>query len=59
MLFRSRELGLTVVTFTANPLAAEYADRVFLLSNAQIAGELIDPTLDSIFNALQAVHGEV
>lgn len=54
-----RELGLTVVTFTANPLAAEYADRVFLLSNAQIAGELIDPTLDSIFNALQAVHGEV
>lgn len=54
-----RELGLTVVTFTSNPLAAAYADRVYLLSDARIAGELDDPTLDSIFHALQAVHGEV
>ncbi len=54
-----RELGLTVVTFSGNPLAAEYADRVFLLSNARIEAELVTPTLDSIFTALQAVHGEV
>lgn len=54
-----RELDITVVTFTTNPLAAQYADRVLLLSNAHIAGELIEPTLDSIFIALQAVHGEV
>lgn len=54
-----RELDLTVVMFTTNPVAAQYADHVFLLSNAKVAGELVNPTLDSIFNALQAVHGEV
>ncbi|VEI13823.1 ABC transporter ATP-binding protein [Trueperella bialowiezensis] len=54
-----RELGMTVVTFTANALAAQYADRVFILASGKNAGELTDPTLDAIFNALQAIHGEV
>lgn len=49
-----RELGQTVVMVTHDPTAAAYADRVVLLADGRIAGDLIRPTRETITDAL---HG--
>jgi putative ABC transport system ATP-binding protein len=47
-----RELGQTVVMVTHDPVAASYADRVVLLADGRIAGEVHDPTTESVLAAL-------
>jgi putative ABC transport system ATP-binding protein len=48
-----RELGQTVVMVTHDPGAAAYADRVVLLADGTVAGEVERPTLGSVAEALQ------
>ena len=40
--------GQTVVMVTHDPVAAAYADRVVFLADGRIAGELRDPTAQSV-----------
>jgi putative ABC transport system ATP-binding protein len=50
-----RELGQTIVMVTHDPGAAAYADRVVLLADGRIAGELDNPSITSITDALQGL----
>ena len=50
-----RELGQTVVMVTHDPRAASYADRVLLLADGRLAGELLDPTEDSVLAAMKGL----
>ena len=52
-----RETGQTVVMVTHDPVAAAYADRVVLLADGRLAGELIDPTAESVLDALRGLGG--
>ncbi|MDT7784623.1 MAG: putative transport system ATP-binding protein, partial [Pseudonocardiales bacterium] len=47
-----RELGQTVIMVTHDPVAASYADRVVLLADGRLAGEIHQPTTESVVNAL-------
>ncbi|GAB3308654.1 ATP-binding cassette domain-containing protein [Epidermidibacterium keratini] len=49
----SREAGQTIVMVTHDPIAASYADRVVLLRDGRIAGELDNPTADSVIDAMR------
>ena len=53
-----RELGQTVVMVTHDPTAAAYADRVVLLADGRVAGEITDPTPESVLTGLDALRGE-
>jgi putative ABC transport system ATP-binding protein len=50
-----RELGQTIVMVTHDPGAAAYADRVVLLADGVLAGELITPTAEAILDALRGL----
>ncbi|GAB4082130.1 ABC transporter ATP-binding protein [Modestobacter muralis] len=50
-----RETCQTVVMVTHDPVAAAYADRVVLLADGHLAGEVNQPTTDSIINALRGL----
>jgi len=50
-----RELGQTVVMVTHDPNAASYADRVVLLADGRVVGELADPTADRVLDALRTL----
>ncbi|MCH8614212.1 ABC transporter ATP-binding protein [Arsenicicoccus dermatophilus] len=50
-----RELGQTVVMVTHDPSAATYADRVLLLADGRLAGELREPTADDVLGALRGL----
>ena len=50
-----REGGQTVVMVTHDPFAASYADRVVLLADGRLAGELHQPTADSVLAALRTL----
>ncbi|WP_448072891.1 ABC transporter ATP-binding protein [Georgenia yuyongxinii] len=52
-----RELGQTVVMVTHDPNAAAYADRVVLLADGRIAGEVSDPTPEAVLAGLDALRG--
>ncbi len=47
------EFGQTVVMVTHDPVAASFADRVVLLADGGIAGEISDPTQDSVLDRLR------
>ncbi|WP_127128565.1 ABC transporter ATP-binding protein [Georgenia sp. SYP-B2076] len=51
-----RELGQTVVMVTHDAGAAAYADRVVLLADGRIAGEISDPTPESVLAGLDALR---
>ena len=51
-----RELGQTVIMVTHDPVAASYADRVVLLSDGKIAGNIDNPTPDSVLAGLDALR---
>ncbi len=51
-----RELGRTVLMVTHDPAAASYADRVVLLADGQLAGQLDDPTPESVLAGLDALR---
>jgi len=48
----SQELGQTIIMVTHDPVAASYADRVVLMSDGHLMGELENPTADSVLTAL-------
>lgn len=48
-----RETGQTVVMVTHDPVAASYSDRVVLLADGRLAGEIAQPTADSVLDALR------
>ena len=52
-----RETGQTVVMVTHDPAAAAYADRVVLLADGRLAGEVCAPTVESITAALHVLEG--
>jgi putative ABC transport system ATP-binding protein len=51
-----RELGRTVVMVTHDPSAAAYADRVLLIADGRIAGDIADPTPESVLTGLDALR---
>jgi putative ABC transport system ATP-binding protein len=48
-----REVGQTVVMVTHDPVAASYADRVVLLADGHLAGDIDGPTPDSVIGAMR------
>lgn len=48
----SRELGQSIIMVTHDPLAASYADRVVLMNDGALVGELAAPTPDTVIAAL-------
>ncbi|MDU0292579.1 ABC transporter ATP-binding protein [Saccharothrix longispora] len=48
-----RKLGQTVIMVTHDPVAASYADRVVLLADGRLAGDIANPTADSVLAALK------
>ncbi|NED98800.1 ABC transporter ATP-binding protein [Phytoactinopolyspora halotolerans] len=52
----ARELGQTVVMVTHDPVAASYAQRVVLLADGGLAGEIIDPTAERVMTALDQLR---
>lgn len=58
----ARELTQTVVMVTHDPVAASYADRVIMLADGRIAGDIASPTEDDVIEALRRLShqdGEV
>ena len=51
-----RELGRTVIMVTHDPSAAAYADRVVLLADGRVAGDISDPTPESVLAGLDALR---
>lgn len=51
-----RELGRTVIMVTHDPSAAAYADRVVLLADGRIAGDITEPTPESVLAGLDALR---
>jgi len=47
--------GQTVIMVTHDAVAAAYSDRVVLLGDGRLAGELHPPTVDSVLSALHGV----
>jgi putative ABC transport system ATP-binding protein len=52
-----RDLGQTVVMVTHDPNAAAHADRVVLLGDGRLVGELAAPTADRVLDALRRLGG--
>ncbi|MCU1406065.1 MAG: transporter [Glaciihabitans sp.] len=50
------ELGQTVIMVTHDPVAASYSDRVLMLSDGKLAGELAYPSVDRVIGALHKVE---
>ena len=48
-----RELGQTIVMVTHDPLAASYAERVVFLADGQFRGELVNPSVAQLLDALK------
>ncbi|WP_028264672.1 ABC transporter ATP-binding protein [Arthrobacter sp. MA-N2] len=48
----SKELGQSIIMVTHDPVAASYADRVVLMNDGGLVGELLDPTAESVLSAL-------
>ncbi|WP_349828596.1 ABC transporter ATP-binding protein [Brevibacterium litoralis] len=48
----TQEFGQTIIMVTHDPVAATYADRVVLLRDGRLAGEITEPTRDSVVTAL-------
>ena len=51
------ELGQTIVMVTHDPVAAGYADRVLLLADGRLAGDVADPTADTVLDHLKQLGG--
>ncbi len=51
-----RELGRTVIMVTHDPVAASYAERVVLIADGLLAGEISDPTPEAVAAGLDALR---
>ncbi len=43
----SREMGQSIIMVTHDPVAASYADRVVLMNDGELVGQLENPTAES------------
>jgi putative ABC transport system ATP-binding protein len=50
-----KELGQSVVMVTHDPRGAAYADRVVFLADGSLAGELLNPTQDSVLERMRTM----
>jgi putative ABC transport system ATP-binding protein len=50
-----REFGQTIILVTHDPVAASYAERVVFLADGQVHGELLNPSVAQLLDALK-VH---
>jgi putative ABC transport system ATP-binding protein len=48
-----RELGQTVVMVTHDAVAASYSNRVVLLTDGRLAGQILEPTAESVFDHMK------
>lgn len=48
----SRESGQSIIMVTHDPIAASYVDRVVLMNDGELVGELFEPTAESALAAL-------
>ena len=48
-----RELGQTIIMVTHDPVAASYAERVVFLADGQFCGELMNPSVTQLLDALK------
>jgi len=53
-----REFGQTIVMVTHDPVAASYADRVVFLADGRVAGELGQPTPQSVLDRMTTLGSE-
>lgn len=51
-----RELDRTIIMVTHDPTAASYADRVILIADGKIAGQIDNPTPESVLAGLDALR---
>lgn len=51
-----RELDRTIIMVTHDPAAAAYADRVILIADGKIAGDISNPTPESVLAGLDALR---
>jgi putative ABC transport system ATP-binding protein len=51
----ARTLGQTIVMVTHDPGAAAYADRVVMLADGRLAGEIHQPDIAAVTDALQSL----
>ncbi|CEA08488.1 Bacitracin export ATP-binding protein BceA [Arthrobacter saudimassiliensis] len=51
----TRELGQSIIMVTHDPVAASYSDRVVLMNDGALVGELDSPTPDSVLAALSTL----
>nr|WP_202628048.1 ABC transporter ATP-binding protein [Cellulomonas sp. APG4] len=51
-----RELGRTIIMVTHDPSAAAYADRVVMIADGRIAGDISSPTPESVLAGLDALR---
>jgi putative ABC transport system ATP-binding protein len=52
-----RDMDQTVVMVTHDPLAASYADSVMFLADGRVAGALVEPTTQTVLDALKSIKG--
>ena len=52
-----REFGQTIVMVTHDPVAASYADRIVFLEDGRIAGEMHDPTTETVIDRMKQFGG--
>ena len=53
-----REFGQTIVMVTHDPAAASYADRVVFLADGHIAGELAQPTPQTVLDRMSTLGSD-
>ncbi len=53
------EFGQTIVMVTHDPVAAGYTDRVVFLADGRLAGELRDPTRESVLEQMSSREADV
>jgi putative ABC transport system ATP-binding protein len=51
----SREMGQSIIMVTHDPVAASYADRVVLMNDGELVGQLDNPTADSVLASLASL----
>jgi putative ABC transport system ATP-binding protein len=51
------EFGQTIILVTHDPRGAAYADRVIFLADGKVAGELLEPTADSVIEYIRQAAG--
>ncbi|TCO50098.1 putative ABC transport system ATP-binding protein [Kribbella antiqua] len=54
-----RDFGQSIVMVTHDPTAASYADRVLFLADGRIQSELLDPTAETVLDAMKQLDPAV